>query len=1304
MTVIDALIILLFVALVGGLIYYLVRNQFGWKPVLIALVIAFCGLMLWYPGRYQPDTRLKKGLDLAGGTTMIYSVRVPDTVDDPQQAIDDLIAVLRDRVDPTGTASMVWRQLGGNRLQIQVPLAGEETEALREAYTAAREQLLEDNISPHEIDALLAADDARQQVRIQEIAQGQQQLEQVLSDLAAAADAREAAREAYNQARQQADEDTTGDAQETLLQATAAYSDARRQYEQALDALDAYNVSEAELERVLNMVATPTGPEGVSPRQAGFEELTQQHPLRAEQIARVARASDAYEEVKGTLEDPNDLITLLQASGILEFRIAASTQGQADVAAARQRLEEEGPRAGINEPYRWFEIDELEQFAETPEEREDARTRTAEFFRNRGLVGAEYGGRYYLLLANTREKSITRANADWELTDVGASRDQQGFPAVAFELNPMGASLMGQLTRAHVGQPMAILLDGQVISAPRINTAISGSGIIEGRFTQQELDYLIRTLNAGAAPVELADYPESIKTTGPTLGQDNLDRGLTAAIVGLVLVAGFMIVYYFFPGAVAVFALLANMVIILGVMAMIEAAWTLPGIAGVVLTIGMAVDANVLIFERIREELDRQADLGTAIRLGFDKAFSTILDANVTTLITCIVLGYTATAEVKGFAVTLGIGILATLFTSLFGSRVLIEAYLRWGRTRSMPMLPTILPVLRKLLSPNVDWVGKRYGFFTISVIVVGVSLALVATRGADMLDIEFRSGTQVSFDLRGDEMMSLDEARDRFEAYATAGELALSGQQVDEQDYRRIGELLAPEGAADSAAIAEGRQAVQQVAAILEDVLESPPADMPEAREEAIDFDDLRPANATLVTVGDTEDSRAAGFSYATLVPNARLVERIVLTAFEDVLEKQQAVNFVGEDVEMVERAPVQPIDSSDLADVINRSLTEPADIDDYVGGVAITLENMSPGQTPAEIEDRIQTMRSQPTFQNLGLVQTAVVGLELADEQPEDPAAPRRFSAAAVLISSPDWNYLENPDTFGETGGLADMSWDLVRTALQREESLDSVSNFSSQVSATMQQQAISALSLALLAVVVYIWLRFTDLGTGILASAAMVGTSLISAGLGLVIGQLTGQPLVGWGIAGGIILAFLIGMMIFVPRLRYGPAAIFALVHDVSIALGLIAITGWIGQTALGQTLLIDPFRLNLALIAAILTIIGYSLNDTIIVFDRIRENRGRLARATPAIINDSINQTISRTIVTSGTTFLAVLVLYIFGGIGIRGFAFTMLAGVIVGTYSSIAIAAPLLMLGRGEGETVPAPVKEGHQGEAAPTTA
>lgn len=238
---------------------------------------------------------------------------------------------------------------------------------------------------------------------------------------------------------------------------------------------------------------------------------------------------------------------------------------------------------------------------------------------------------------------------------------------VLMDFDSEGSSKFAKITGAHIGEHLAILLDDKVQSAPRINSQIRGSAMIEGNFTFQEANYLANILNAGAFPVGVQVGEE--RAVGPSLGQDSIDNGIKAAIIGLLGVLIFMIIYYRLSGLIAILALVFNMVIILGALAGFGAALTLPGIAGLVLTIGMSVDANVLIFERIREELRTGKSVWDAITSGYQRAFITILDANLTTFFTALVLYQFGTGPIKGFAITLGIGILASMFTAIIVTR-----------------------------------------------------------------------------------------------------------------------------------------------------------------------------------------------------------------------------------------------------------------------------------------------------------------------------------------------------------------------------------------------------------------------------------------------------------------------------------------------------------------------------------------------------------------------------------------------------------------------------------------------------------
>lgn len=270
-----------------------------------------------------------------------------------------------------------------------------------------------------------------------------------------------------------------------------------------------------------------------------------------------------------------------------------------------------------------------------------------------------------------------------ELVDAQPSFDQNGRPAVNFRFNPKGARAFGDYTAENIGAPFAIVLDGEVISAPTIQSHIpGGSGIITGNFTVEESTNLAVLLRAGALPAELTFLEE--RTIGPELGQDSIDAGQTAALVGMAGVLLFMALSYGVFGLMANAALLINIALIFGALSLLGATLTLPGIAGVVLTIGMAVDANVLVFERIREELRTAKGPARAIELGYERALSAILDANVTTFITATILYLVGSGPVRGFAITLGIGILTSVFTALFVTRLFVVIWFRRKRPKTI--------------------------------------------------------------------------------------------------------------------------------------------------------------------------------------------------------------------------------------------------------------------------------------------------------------------------------------------------------------------------------------------------------------------------------------------------------------------------------------------------------------------------------------------------------------------------------------------------------------------------------------------
>ncbi|WP_298861915.1 protein translocase subunit SecD [uncultured Sulfitobacter sp.] len=272
-----------------------------------------------------------------------------------------------------------------------------------------------------------------------------------------------------------------------------------------------------------------------------------------------------------------------------------------------------------------------------------------------------------------------------ELVDAQPSFDQNGAPAVSFRFNTTGARKFGDYTAENIGSPFAIVLDDEVVSAPTIQSHIpGGSGIITGNFAVEESTRLAVLLRAGALPAQL-DFLEE-RTIGPELGQDSIDAGKIATVVAFSLVLFFMFAAYGLFGLFANIALIINVALLFGLLSLIGATLTLPGIAGIVLTVGMAVDANVLIFERIREELNTAKGPARAIELGYEKALSAILDANITTFITAVILFAMGSGPVRGFAITLGLGILTSVFTAIFVTRLIVVIWYERRRPKTIEL------------------------------------------------------------------------------------------------------------------------------------------------------------------------------------------------------------------------------------------------------------------------------------------------------------------------------------------------------------------------------------------------------------------------------------------------------------------------------------------------------------------------------------------------------------------------------------------------------------------------------------------
>jgi preprotein translocase subunit SecD len=341
------------------------------------------------------------------------------------------------------------------------------------------------------------------------------------------------------------------------------------------------------------------------------------------------------------VDDPERVKRLLKNTAFLEFRLVAYPDGGGAAGSEEEILQHYGGTLPPN-------LEILHSVV-----RDDQ--------------GREVGRRYY---AAQKRAVITGRDLKTARPSLGRFNE----PIVEFQLTHEGGKLFGEATGANVGKGLAIVLDGVVMSAPRINSRITDSGIIEGQFTQQEVEDLSTVLQSGALPAGIVTLEE--RTVGPSLGQDSIEEGLNAGLIGAILVVLTMLVVYKLTGVNAVLALSLNVVLVFGALAYFGATLTLPGIAGIILTIGMAVDANVLVFERIREELHAGRTVKSAVDGGFGKALSSIVDANLTTLLAAMFLFHFGTGPIRGFAVTLSVGILASLFTAVFVSRWIFDLML----------------------------------------------------------------------------------------------------------------------------------------------------------------------------------------------------------------------------------------------------------------------------------------------------------------------------------------------------------------------------------------------------------------------------------------------------------------------------------------------------------------------------------------------------------------------------------------------------------------------------------------------------
>jgi SecD/SecF fusion protein len=704
-------------------------------------------------------------------------------------------------------------------------------------------------------------------------------------------------------------------------------------------------------------------------------------------------------------------------------------------------------------------------------------------------------------------------------------------PVVAFELRAESKEAFRELTRKNLKRNLCIIFNEHLVTRPVIQSTLPGSGIIEGIGEREEIRKLIVTIKSGSLKIKPVLFME--QQIGPTLGEDAIRRGMLAIVVGSLAVLVFMVWIYRLGGLLANLALLMNLLVLLGVMKMMGATLSLPAIAGIVLTIGIAVDANILIFERVKEEREKGKTFIQSLKNGYDRATVTILDANITTLITGLVLYMFGTGPVRGFAFVLIAGLIVNLFTAIYMTKTVLAWLLDRKRISD-------LRVVRLFTAPEWNFLGagKLALLGSLAAVCIGL-FVFFFVQGKSIQGIDFSGGALMRLQLK--EPMGIAQFRDRMQTIEGVD------QDLDVVTVKGVAATTLPNGRGSN--IFEIKQGIAsedskeaeafflRVRTALKDRLAddpiiayTAPAGHPYQYQGS---DGKDPGRVPVWPAGKTPQTEEE-----KLIAQTQQGFRFMVNFYKPVTQDILDQNLKDIEVQPVRITPLDPADAGDQ----HKSFE-----------VWCTAGPYSPG-----------------------VKKLADLGARLAAKLKE--AKPR-----PIHLSEP--------------------------VPVQRF--------IGPRVAHDLVKKAILAIIVSIIALIIYIRIRFHDLIYGIGASAALV--------------------------------------------------------HDVLITMGFIAVFDQLGLVNV---------KITLPIIAAFLTIIGYSLNDTIVIFDRLRENLARVNMPLQDAMNLSISQSLTRTFFTSLTTFFVVASLFAFnyGERGVlEGLGFALMVGVVTGTYSTVFIACPVVLI-------------------------
>jgi SecD/SecF fusion protein len=875
----------------------------------------------------------------------------------------------------------------------------------------------------------------------------------------------------------------------------------------------------------------------------------------------------------------------------------------------------------------------------------------------------------------------------------------EGGNEVAFQFDSEGGQRMGRLTGEHTPLDndtffyhLAIVLDHKLQTAPRLQSQISDNGRITGDFSMDEVQDLADIINRGALPAALYQTPEREMVTEATLGADTIKQSLWAMAIAAILVPLFMLYYYRFAGFVAVLVLSLSVLMLVAIMVIVKAPFTLTALAGLALAVGMEVDNNVLIYERLREELHHGAALRMALRNSFHRVGVVIVDANITHVLAAAVLFYVGTEQVKGFAITFLLGALLSIWATMFVAKTLFEVCERRRWVQQINMRQWIGHT-------TIDFMHWFPACATFSVIITVVGLGVAVLRGQGLFDIDFTGGISVQTVFRQGEKIDASQIREAIAKHekdhpkdlpdATVARVQIGGEDryvIDTSNFdgefvkkliqqlfgdKLVTSNLKYEVSLSAPKPSPGEKAPEKTPEASSAQPTGPVirASGPKPSGEPIDLSAPKPEPKTTGAAPTRAPPATTGTAPSAPAPTGTKPDESKGKQSQSELPPASLVATDGPSAFLLAQA-----DSGKVKPEVKAAAKSPATTE--------VKPEAKPEPKPEAKTEAKPAAKSEPKPAETKSTESkatdkheAQPAPESASEEPETPpAAPPVFASLSFTVPSPEG---------GDKTQGARYEKDQVKSMIQKAMEAKKVPkeayslDLSNDDDATVSDQ----------------WKVAVTPAAG---AKAAITPEIVKEALAAVQSDVSKQPYfpgvdnMGSAVAKdaqfwacvALVLSWsliIIYLWIRFQGVAFGVAAVIALIHDVLVMLGAIAFSSYLALIpGLSTVTLIEPFKINLTIVAAFLTIIGYSVNDTIVVFDRIREIRGKSPVLTRQMVNDATNQTLSRTVLTSFTVLLVVLILYIFGGQAMHGFAFALFIGVLTGTYSSIYVAAPILL--------------------------